>query len=268
VLVFEPGNVQSGTYHFPVGTAGATALVLHTVYLPLALKGTGPSVVTITGGTHALAAPCFHSLVGEWGGFLRTIGLDVAVTITRPGFYPRGGGQIVATIQSSTAVRGLSLTTLPELTTAGGFAAVAGLPESIGKRMSRRLSERLKRVGVESHIPVEEWENGPGCVAAITFRQALGQPVFYAVGERGRPAEAVADQAADDALAFRDAGCPVDPHMADQLVLPLAFAAGPSEFRTGKVTQHLLTNVDVIRRFVDRPITIDGDLGKAGIVWV
>ena len=37
---------------FAIGTAGATALVLHTVYLPLALKGTVPSEVIVTGGTH------------------------------------------------------------------------------------------------------------------------------------------------------------------------------------------------------------------------
>src|SRR5713226_3877292 len=42
-LVFEPGQVSSGRYHFAIGTAGATGLVLHTVYLPLALCGEGPS---------------------------------------------------------------------------------------------------------------------------------------------------------------------------------------------------------------------------------
>ncbi|HEY2783696.1 MAG TPA: RNA 3'-terminal phosphate cyclase [Fimbriiglobus sp.] len=268
VLVFEPGEVKAGNYHFAVGTAGATALVLHTVYLPLALKAQGPSQVTITGGTHALAAPCFHSLTGDWAGYLNKVGIDINVTMTRPGFYPRGGGEIVATIQPAAEVRGLTLTSRGEITTAGGFAAVADLPESIGKRLSRRLTERLKRAGVESHIPVETWENGPGCVAAITFRQAPGQPVFYSVGERGRPAEAVADDAADEALAFRDSGCPVDPHMADQLVLPLAFAKWPSEFKISKITQHLITNMDIIRRFVEREIAIEGDLGLPGFVRV
>src|ERR1700756_3574797 len=42
-LVFEPGSVAAGRYHFPIGTAGATGLVLHTLYLPLALRGAGPS---------------------------------------------------------------------------------------------------------------------------------------------------------------------------------------------------------------------------------
>lgn len=267
-LVFEPGEVTAGTYHFAVGTAGATALVLHTVYLPLALRGSGPSRVTITGGTHALAAPCFHSLAGDWAGYLKKLGIEIAVTMIRPGFYPRGGGEIVATIQPCSEVWGLNLTTCPELTTAGGFAAVADLPESVGKRMARRLAERLKREGIESHIPVETWVNGPGCVAAVTFRQAPVPPLFFAVGERGRPAEVVADQVADEALAYRASGCPVDQHAADQVVLPLAFAPRPSEFRVSRITQHLLTNVDIIRRFVERTIEIDGDLGKPGTVRI
>src|SRR5476649_853901 len=33
-LVFEPGPVSPGKYRFDIGTAGATGLVLHTVYLP------------------------------------------------------------------------------------------------------------------------------------------------------------------------------------------------------------------------------------------
>src|SRR5215204_2537707 len=50
-LAFEPSRVASGDYHFRIGTAGATGLVLHTVYLPLALTGKD-CTVTIEGGTH------------------------------------------------------------------------------------------------------------------------------------------------------------------------------------------------------------------------
>src|SRR5947208_953589 len=59
VLDFEPGEVQSGPYRFSIGTAGATALVLHTLYLPLVLKGATASDVTISGGTHNEHAPCY-----------------------------------------------------------------------------------------------------------------------------------------------------------------------------------------------------------------
>src|SRR5579884_2873313 len=36
-LSFEPGQVAGGSYTFDIGTAGSTSLVLHTLYLPLAL---------------------------------------------------------------------------------------------------------------------------------------------------------------------------------------------------------------------------------------
>src|SRR5438128_10468733 len=58
-LVFEPGAVVAGKYHFDIGTAGAIGLVLHTVYLPLALAG-APSELTIYGGTHVNHSPCYH----------------------------------------------------------------------------------------------------------------------------------------------------------------------------------------------------------------
>src|SRR4051812_47105997 len=61
-LVFEPDNaIVGGSHRFDIGTAGSTSLVLHTVYLPLALRGGGsPSEVTLTGGTHVSTSPSFH----------------------------------------------------------------------------------------------------------------------------------------------------------------------------------------------------------------
>ena len=162
---------------------------------------------------------------------------------------------------------------MPELTTAGGFSAVAGgLPEAIAKRQARRLGERLKREGVESHIRLEEWgepkTGSPGTVAACLFRQAPVPPLFFGIGERGKPAEAVADDAADEAVRFRESRCPVDPHSADQIVLPLAFAPGASEYRTSEVTRHLTTHVAILGQFLDRTITVEGPEGESGTVRI
>src|SRR4051794_16956249 len=98
-LYFEPGDLKSGEYTFTIGTAGATALVLHTVSLPLALRGTGPSTVTITGGTHNTHAPCFHFNAVTWGAYLQRLGIDIDQEMIRPGFYPRGGGEVRAVIK-------------------------------------------------------------------------------------------------------------------------------------------------------------------------
>ena len=267
-LHFEPAPVKAGDYRFPINTAGATALVLHTVALPLILRGNGPSTVRITGGTHVMAAPSYHFLETTWAGYLAKLGFELTLQMIRAGFYPRGGGEIEAVLQPATHVRGLNLMKCPELTTAGGFAATADLPASVGKAMARRLKHKLKMAEIESHIPEETWDNGPGAVAAIIFRQAPVPTLFFAMGERGRPAETVADIAAEQALEFRDSGCPVDPHSADQVVLPLAFSDESSEFAVSEVTNHLLTNIATIRKFVDREIICEGFVGGKGIVRI
>jgi RNA 3'-terminal phosphate cyclase (ATP) len=268
VLVFEPGPVKSGNYTFTIGTAGATGLVLHTVYLPLALRGTGESRLTITGGTHVPHSPCAHFNETTWAAYLRRIGIEIEHRMARPGFYPRGGGEIRATIRPCSGVRGLTLLSCPPVTTADGFSAVADLPPAVNKRQARRLAHKLRQAGLECDIPQEMWENGPSTVAAVVLREVPVPTLFFGIGERGRPAEAVADEAVEQAVTFRDSGCPVDPHSADQIVLPLAFADGPSEYRVSEVTRHLLTNIDTIRRFVDRDISCDGEEGSPGIVRV
>jgi RNA 3'-terminal phosphate cyclase (ATP) len=60
----------------------------------------------------------------------------------------------------------------------------------------------------------------------------------------------------------------VDPHSADQIVLPLALADGPSEFHVSTVTRHLHTNIAVIQTFLDRQITCDGQEGETGVLRV
>lgn len=267
-LTFEPGAVAAGEYRFDIRTAGATGLVLHTVYLPLALRGATDSRVTVVGGTHVPHSPCYHFNAVTWAAYLKRMGVAVELEMTRPGFYPRGGGEIVARVRPCPGVRGLNLTSCPPLTTAGGFSAAADLPDKVNDRQARRLTNRLKDAGLEPDIDQETWENGPSTVAAVVFRQAPVPPLFFGIGERGRPAEAVADEAAEQAVAFRDSGCPVDPHSADQVILPLAFSPDASEFRVSEVTQHLLTNIGTIRAFVDRPISVAGDVGKPGTVRV
>ena len=62
----------------------------------------------------------------------------------------------------------------------------------------------------------------------------------------------------------------VDPHSADQILLPLAFAPGRSEFTVSAITEHLRTNAETIRAFLDRSITIvePQAYGKPGVVSI
>jgi RNA 3'-phosphate cyclase len=267
-LTFEPGEVRSGKYRFAIGTAGATGLVLQTLYLPLVLRASGPSEITVEGGTHVPTSPCYHFLATTWLGYLLRMGVHVGLEMRRPGFYPRGGGVVVARVAPSPKVRGLYLTARPVLTTAGGFSGVAGLPLHIANRMGSHAAEHLQAAGIEAQISTEEWIGGPGAVVAITFPESPVPTMFFAVGERRKRAETVAAEAASEALAYAASKEPVDPHSADQLVLPLAFAEEASAYRVSQVTKHLTTNIAVVRMFLERDISCEGDEGSAGVVRI
>jgi RNA 3'-terminal phosphate cyclase (ATP) len=270
-LSFKPGAVAAGNYHFAIGTAGATGLVLQTLCLPMALGAREPSEITISGGTHVKAAPCYHFLDTTWRAYLEIFGLRLKLTMVRPGFYPRGGGAIRASVQPCSRLHGFRQRSSAPVHTLSGFSAVAGLPEEIAERQAHRAEKRLRAEASELkvNIRVDTWNGGPGTVLALTLPTQPVPTLFFALGERGKKAERVADEVVDQVVAFLGNEPPaVDLHSADQIVLPLALADGRSEFLVAEITQHLLTNVGVIRRFVDRSIICTGEEGKPGGVVI
>jgi RNA 3'-terminal phosphate cyclase (ATP) len=268
VLVFEPGEVKAGTYHFPIGTAGATALVLHTIYLPLAMKGEATSELIIEGGTHVLASPCYHFLETTWRAYLAQIGINVKITLEHPGFYPRGGGRIRAIVSPAQTLNPSRLLEGKPITKVRGFSAVAGLPDHIASRQAKRVRNRLEHHDIEADLEIEAWEGGPGTVVALIADETPIPTLFLGLGEKNKPAEKVADEVADEVIAFASRECPVDPYSADQVLLPLAFAEGASEFRVSEVTRHLTTNIEVIKNFLNRDITCEAEEGASGVVRV
>lgn len=267
-LVFEPGEVVPGDYTFRIGTAGSTGMVLHTLYLPLALAGQ-PSRVTLEGGTHVKTSPSFHFLDVTWRRYLELMGLTVRLRLVRAGFYPRGGGLVEADIEPAPQLRGLDLPAPAPVTSVAAIGAVAGLPGHIAARLVGQAADRLRGRGLNVAVGEEAWEGGPGAVLNLVLETAPVPTLFFGLGERGKPAEQVAYEAVDEAAAYLDTGpAGVDEHSGDQLLLPLALASGPSRFPTAVISRHLVTNAAVIRRFVEREIRWDGEEGGPGWVHV
>src|SRR5262249_49477815 len=200
---------------------------------------------------------------------LEQLGVQVSLRMRRPGFYPRGGGLVHAHVHPVARIQGLVLRERSAVRNVTGFSAAAGSPAEIAARQARRAVNRLKPTGLKVDIVQETWDGGPGTVLALVLTTQPVPTLFFGLGARGKPAERVADEAVDPLLAYLDAApAAVDPHSADQLVLPLALAPGPSIFSVSEVTSHLLTNIEVIRRFVDRSIACQGAAGQRGAVQI
>ena len=73
--------------------------------------------------------------------------------------------------------------------------------------------------------------------------------IFTAFGEKGKPSEKVIREVVDLTTAFLKSGAAIDHFLADQLLIYMAMT-GAGFFTTGKLSSHLQTNIEVIKRFL------------------
>lgn len=267
-LVFRPGELCGGDYRFDIGTAGSAPLILQTLTIPFALAGSR-SQLSVVGGTHVPWSPCFHFMAGPWREVMQHIGLDLELSMLRPGFYPKGGGEITARIKPVSNFWPLNLSHRGRLRAIEGLSAVANLPDHILERQRGQALRRLERTGLPATITRERWSaHSPGALLLLNASFEHVEACFFALGERGKPAEQVADEAVDALLAFLGSDTAVEMHLADQLLLPLSLAQGTSLLRTQRVTSHLITNAWLIQRFLSVRIDIGGEVGAPADVGI
>lgn len=257
-LSFVPEDLHPGTYHFEVGTAGSAVLVLQTVLPPL-LTASRPSRVTVVGGTHVRSAPPFEYLAKTFLPLLERMGARCRARMDRPGFYPKGGGQCSVEVTPVPHLDPLDLVDRGAEEHRRARVLLANLPRHIAERELNTLREHLPS-GVDEERVDTPSALGAGNALMIELQFEHVTEVASAIGEKGRPAESVAQEAAQAARAYLESDVPVGPHLADQLLLPLVRGGG--RFRTSTLTTHTHTNAAVIGRFVEDPFSIRQDDGS------
>jgi RNA 3'-terminal phosphate cyclase (ATP) len=253
-LGFHPGSVRPGRYRFAVGSAGSAMLVLETV-LPALLLAPAPSQLTLEGGTHNPFAPPFDFVARALLPLLGRMGALVRAKLVRPGFYPAGGGCVEVDIEPAPRLERLELLERGPIVRRAARALVARLPRAIGERELARVRAGLGWPAAETAVEEIAASAGPGNVVCLELESAELCEVFTAFGERGKPAERVADEACAQAHRYLEAGVPVGESLADQLLLPLVIARGGA-FRTVELSQHARTNIEVLRRFVSLELRV------------
>ena len=267
VSFIPPADFETRDLSIDIGTAGSTALILQTLSLPLALRAKTGTRLTLFGGTFNTNAPSYPFLENTWLPYQTAFGLSIGLKSQRAGFYPQGSGQLEAWIEPGVPV-GWTSPDRGKPLRIRGVAGIAHLKSSIADRMRKQALERIYEQALEVEVSLEtaEWPSAAsqGAAISLTLEFERGVPsTFVGLGALGKPAEAVADEAVEELLEMLGSKGAVNAHSADQLLLPLAFAEGPSVYTVAKVTEHLRTNVDTIRAFLDRPIRVfeaEGDV--------
>lgn len=275
-LIFIPGGpARPGEYAFDVaksaqrGSAGSVGLVLQTILLPLALAD-GESLLTLRGGTHVAWAPSVSYLERVFLPVLAQMGARVEIELTRWGFYPAGGGEMLVRIAGRAgSLSPVQLTERGELCQVWGTAAVTNLPAHIPQRMATRAHNLLAEAGLQARVEPRRFRGaGPGAGIFMFAEYAHATAGFTFYGRKGLPAERVAEMVCEELLTHHRSGAPTDPYLADQLILPMALADGESRLATSQVSHHLLTNVWVVRQFLARELIVEGEAGVPGALVV
>ena len=260
-LTFSPGAPQSGHYLVDVaektGSAGAVSLIAQALLPPLLMAG-APTTIILKGGTHVPWSPPVHYLSQVFLPALASLGARVELSLERWGWYPKGGGEIRLKITPARTLVGVEWRSPAAPAAFRALSAASKLPEHVARRQASRLMARLQEIVPVEIVPASGQD--PGSFLFLWGPRAG----FSALGARGKPAEHVADEVAEAYLAFNRSNAALDPHLADQILLYLALAKGPSTFTTAAVTSHLLTNAWVIEQFLGPIIEIRGKLGEPG----
>lgn len=242
-LIFHPGPIIGGKYDFDIGTAGSTILLAQTI-VPILLFATKPSQIHLKGGTHNPFAPTYEYFENVFFNALKEFGINSSSKLIKAGYYPSGGGEISLSIEPMLPKGAVSF---PR-----SFDIRAII--SISKSLDKLIAVREKKIFVQNsihYVSIYEQDSLSAGNAVTCFRGLCGT---CSIGEKGKRAEAVAQEALDS-LKLETAD--VDLHLADQLLLYAFLSTGQTSFTTSSFSNHFMTNLGIIQKFIKREFILD-----------
>ncbi|MCR4404940.1 MAG: RNA 3'-terminal phosphate cyclase [Candidatus Acetothermia bacterium] len=256
-VLFKPGEIKKTQLRLEIETAGSVGLVLQTLQLAC-LGAKQPVRVKIEGGgTFGKWAPPlpYFRLVNF--ALLRGFGYEAEVRVEREGFYPKGGARAEAVLYPAKIAGPLELSERGRLLRVKGVSIASHYLREA--RVAERQAEAAKALlrGLDAPVEIstayaDTRSPGSGIVLAATFEKTvLGGD---ALRERGKRAEEVGQEAAQQLLEDLESGATLDRYMADQIIPFIGLFGG--RFRAPRLTEHLRTNLALIERLLGKRLAL------------
>jgi RNA 3'-phosphate cyclase len=259
-VAFSPGRVKHGEYLFDVGTAGSVTLVMQTI-LPALSSIEGRSKLTIAGGTDVKWSPPidYYGLVHFRQ--LARFGIECSMKVNRRGYYPRGGGEVDVEMRVSKNDRPeVRFENFSEPEEIKGIVNITGLNRSIADRVRQAALASLPRGLSEiTSIEIQHADKGSSQGVGLVLAATDGNVILGgdALGDRGKPAEAVGSEAAGALVGEMKGRAGVDLRASDQLLTYLCMAKPGSLYTARDLTDHARTNAWTIGHFLRDSIHVE-----------
>ncbi|GAB6136182.1 RNA 3'-terminal phosphate cyclase [Thermococcus prieurii] len=265
VLEFVPGRAEPKHIKVPIKTAGSITLVLQALLPAMAfVRGS----FEVTGGTDVPWSPPVDYLRNITLFALEKMGLRAEIELKRRGHYPKGGGLVLGRVERWEERKPLVALEWRKIERFAGISHATNLPAHVAERQAKSAEEKLRSL---YSVPVEIEREvsrslGPGSGIVVWAETDSLRLAGDALGKRGKPAEVVGREAAEELIEQLTPRKAVDRFLGDQLIPFLAFAGG--EIGVAEITNHLVTNVWVVERFLGKTFEVEGEIGEPGVVRV
>jgi len=274
-LTFKPRSHISGRFSFDVGTAGSIPLILQAL-MPSAAYAPGRVDFELTGGTDVRWSPTIDYVRLVVLPVLRLMGYTTTLSVHRRGHYPKGGGRVTMSIEPSRALKSINLLEPGRLSGVEGISHCVKLPSHVAQRQAAAAKQKLSsrgisdvNIAVETYPPDRDPHVAPGSGITLLMKSSSGSIIGAdSIGERGKPAERVGEEAANNLLSEVESKAPVDRHLGDILIPYMTVAEGRSEIFVSVITMHTLTNIKVAEIVAGVKFDLQGELKKPGRISV
>ena len=262
ITFFPSGKIKPGDYHWSIGTAGSTTL-LGMALLPLLLFAGGKSKIRIEGVLFQDYAPNPYHMKFLFAPLLDTLGGKIEILIRKPGYYPRGGGELeIDTEPVEGTLKPLKLLEKGKVKSIRGVALASRLkPARVSERIRESALEFLSSRGFTAEIEAlyDETAVQPGAAFCLWAETDTGCRFGAdSAGKPGLPSEAIGREVAKKLCAFLESEGTVDPFLSDQLIPYAALAAGESEYLLPEVTEHVESNLWLIETLLGASYKLEG----------
>jgi RNA 3'-terminal phosphate cyclase (ATP) len=259
-IIFDKKDIEinKDILNIDIGTAGSIPLLLQTLIPTIAISQQN-IVIQLTGGTDVKYSPTIDYIKYVMKDAYSKIGIFFNINVIKRGFYPNGKGIVNINIQKAKTLKPIDFCNFKEINP-NILSIVGSLPKHITDRQISGALSNLEKNGIKCDKYKSSIENSASPGSSILIYSSSESGIYLgadSVGEKNIRAETVGYNASKRFIEdYKFQAC-IDSHLADMLILPLSFVKEKSRYKISSISQHLLTNLEIIKKINDMEYQID-----------
>ena len=250
-LKFTPHDIKPGTYTFDIGTAGSMILVFQACLLS-AFHTPFPVTIKLRGGSDVRWAPSWDYFTSVFLPLISKMGIKTEAKLIKRGYYPTGGGEAILIVYPVEKLNSFHAEEPQIFTEMNGIIHRANLPDHISTRMKHAALKIAMKYKLHSNIKIDAVSSSsPG--TGITLWSESGSTILGStlLGEKAVSAERVGEIAANQLMQEILSGATIDRYGIDQILPYLVLAQKGSSCLIREISNHMKTNMWLIKQFFD-----------------